>query len=38
LYFNFGCQEHRAIMDNMKFFAREVLPYIAEGSTVSSTP
>jgi alkanesulfonate monooxygenase SsuD/methylene tetrahydromethanopterin reductase-like flavin-dependent oxidoreductase (luciferase family) len=37
LYFNFGCQEHQAVMDNMKFFAREVLPYIAERPPVSAS-
>jgi alkanesulfonate monooxygenase SsuD/methylene tetrahydromethanopterin reductase-like flavin-dependent oxidoreductase (luciferase family) len=37
LYFNFGCQEHRAVTDNMKFFAREVLPYIAERPPVSAS-
>jgi hypothetical protein len=33
----FSCEEHRAVMDNMKFLAREVLPYMAEGSTVGAT-
>ncbi len=36
LYFNFGLQEHTAVMDNMRFFAREVLPHVTERSTVSA--
>ena len=36
LYFNFGLQEHQAVMDNMKFFAREVLPYVTETPPVSA--
>ncbi|MGH8069408.1 MAG: LLM class flavin-dependent oxidoreductase, partial [Candidatus Entotheonellia bacterium] len=37
LYFNFGCQDHRAVMENMNMFAREVLPSITEVSPVGAT-
>jgi hypothetical protein len=36
LYFNFGCQDHRAVMENMKLFAREVLANLAERSGASN--
>jgi hypothetical protein len=29
LYFNFGCRHHQAVMQNMRVFAREVLPHIS---------
>jgi alkanesulfonate monooxygenase SsuD/methylene tetrahydromethanopterin reductase-like flavin-dependent oxidoreductase (luciferase family) len=35
LYFNFGCRGHQAVRQNMRFFAREVLPHISVSPAAS---